>query len=303
MSTGSLARPFASASGFTYSRVRAVVIAAMFVFLLPAAADAYTLVLRSGRQVNVPDDFKVTNAAVIYETSPGFFVTVWLTNVDTAATEKANAEPAGSFVSRINREPDETVAATTQESVKAESLPARRVVTNKELEPLRLRREAQEAEYERTRRERGMPSKEELRWRIEEQDRRLRELTIQMQAERAEAEAESLRSEVFNVRRELNDLSLRLSQQPGAYVNVYASPSYDPYYNPYYYAPPVQFINRFHSGRRGGFGRGHTGPHAPVRVLPYTPGQGQPFPTLVVPNSNGFNTPLSLRPLTPVLRP
>jgi hypothetical protein len=292
MSIRSLARRFASASGFTSGRVCAVVIAALSVLLLPAAADAYTLVLRSGRQVNVPGDFKVTPAAVIYETSPGFFVTVWLANVDTAATEKANAEPAGSFVRRINKEPDETVASTTPESVKAESLPARRVVTNKELEPLRLRREAQEAEYERTRRERGMPSKEELRQRIEEQDQRLRELTLQMQAERAEAEAESLRSEIVNVRRELNDLNLRLSQQTGAYVNVYTSPDY----SPYYYAPPVQLIDRFPFGRRGGFGRGHFGPHAPARVWPYNSWRGQPFPTLGWPTSNGNSSQPVLAP-------
>ncbi|HEV7891983.1 MAG TPA: hypothetical protein VGP08_15165 [Pyrinomonadaceae bacterium] len=301
MSIRSLARRFASASGFTSGRVCAAVIAALSVFLLPVAAAAYTLVLRSGRQVNVPGDFKVTPAAVIYETSPGFFVTVWLANVDTAATEKANAEPAGSFVRRIKQEPDETVPTTTPESVKAESLPARRVVTNRELEPLRLRREAQEAEYERTRRERGMPSKEELRQRIKEQDRRLRELTLQMQAERAEAEAESLRSEMFNVRRELNDL--RLSQQSGAYVNVYASPSYDPYYNPYYYAPPVQFINRFPFGRRDGFARGHFGPHAPVRVWPYTPGQGLPFHTPGRPHLNGGSTPTVVTPWRPAPRP
>jgi hypothetical protein len=303
MSTRGLARRFASASGFTYGRVFAVVIAALLVFLLPAAAGAYTLVLRSGRQVNVPGDFRVTPAAVIYETSPGFFVTVWLANVDTAATEKANAEPAGSFVRRIKQETDETVPPTTPESVKAERLPARRVVTNRELEPLRLRREAQEAEYERTHRARGMPSKEELRQRIEEQDRRLRELTLQMQAERAEAEAESLRSEVDNVRRELNDLNLRLSQQSGAYVNVYASPSYDPYYNPYYYAPPVQFIDRFHSDRRDGFGRGHFGPRAPVRVWPYTPWQGGPSRTPSGPHMNGGSTPSVVTPVRPAFRP
>lgn len=299
----SLARRFTLTSGFTRGRVCAAVIAAVLVFLLPAAADAYTLVLRSGREVNVPGDFKVTPAAVIYETSPGFFVTVWLTNVDTAATEKANAEPAGSFVKRINQKPDETVAPATPEPVNAESLSARRVVTNKELEPLRLKREAQEAEYERTRRARGMPSKEELRRRIEEQDRRLRELNLQMETERAEAETESLRSEIVNVRRDLNDLNLRLSQQTGNYVNVYATPSYDPYYNPYYYASPVQHINRFPFGRRGGFGRGPFGQQAPVRVLPYTPGQGNTFYVPGGPHSNGGSTPSVVIPWRPAPRP
>lgn len=302
MSFRNLARRFTLASSFTYGRVCAALIAALLVFLLPVAADAYTLVLRNGRQVNVPGDFKVTNAAVIYETSPGFYVTVWLTNVDTAATEKANAEPAGSFIKRINQRPNETVATTT-EPVKAESLHAQRVITNRELEPLRLKREAQEAEYERTRRARGMPSKEELRQRIEEQDQRLRELTLQMQTERAEAEAESLRSEVFNVRRELD--YLRLSQQTGTYVNVYAPPSYDSYYTPYYYAPPARFNNRFPFGRRDGFGRGHFGTHAPaaVPVLPYTPGQGNTFYVPGGPHSNEGPTPTVVIPVRPGPRP
>lgn len=299
MSFRNLARRFTLASGFTRGRVCAAVIAALCVFLLPAAADAYTLVLRNGRQVNVPGDFKVTNAAVIYETSPGFFVTVWLTNVDTAATEKANAEPAGSFVKRINQKPDDTVATTTPESAKAESLPARRVITNRELEPLRQRREAQEAEYERTRRERGMPSKEELRQRIEEQDQRLRESSLQMRAERAEAEAEALRSEVVNVRQDLYDLNLRLSQQSGAYVNVYTQPDY----YPYYYAPPVQLNNHFPFGHRGGFGRGHSGQREPVRVWPYTPWQGNPYNAPAAPHSNGGSTPTVVPPWRPAPRP
>lgn len=211
--------------------------------ILPIAVDAYTLVLRSGRHVTVPADFKVTPAAVIYEASPGFTVTVWLSNVDFAATERANAEPAGSFSKRIEREP---------EAVKEARPPVQRVVTNKELEPSRLRREAQEEEYERTRRERGMPSKQELQRQVEEQDRRLSELARQVREERREAKLESLMSELAEARRELNELSLRLSQQ----AVVYAPPSY----YPYSYAPPVQVITVFPFGRHGQFGRGGFGP-------------------------------------------
>lgn len=292
MSASNLARRFVHASGVSYGRSAAFLLATMFVFLLPAAADAYTLVLRSGRQVNVPADFRVTTSAVIYETSPGFFVTVWLTNVDTAATEKANAEPAGSFAKRINQQPDEAVAASTSAAAQAERTPAARVITNRDIEPLRLRREAQEAEYERTRRERGMPSKEELQRRFEEQDRRLRELTLQMQAERAETELESVKSELVNVRREMNELGSRLSQPAGTYAPAYLSPDY----YPYYYAPPVQFINRIPFGRRGGFGRGHSGLHTHGRAWPYNPSQGFPFPTPGVPAVNGINREATLAP-------
>jgi hypothetical protein len=272
MSAGSLARRSASASCFTSGRLSAAVLAALFVFLLPAAADAYTLVLRSGRQVTVPGDFRVTPSAVTYEASPGFSVTVWLANVDVAATERVNAEPAGSFFRRISRGPDGRAAGPTTQAAKAGRRAEARVITDKDLEPQRLRREAQEAEYERTRRERGMPSKKELQRRIEEQDRRLRELAREMQEARAEAELESLRSELVNVRRELNELDSRLSRQAGAYALTYASPSY----YPYYYTPPAVIIDRFPFGR-GGFGRGHFLPHPYGRGRPHSPWRGFTF--------------------------
>jgi hypothetical protein len=291
MSASSRARRFACGGGVPSGRAFKAVLATLFFLLLPSAADAYTLVLRSGRQVTVPDDFKVTPAAVVYEASPGFSVTVWLANVDVAATERANAEPAGSFARRIVQELDGGV-------VKAERRSSTKVITNKEIEPLRLRREAQEAEYERTRRERGMPSKQELRRRFEEQDRRLRESAVQMQAERAEAEAEALRSELVNVRRELNELGSRLSQQTGAYGPAYASP----YVPSYYYAPPNLVITRLPFGRRGDFGRGDLRPHPHGRVWPYNPWQGRPFPSLGWPPLN-MNTPQQiLAPAMPAPR-
>jgi hypothetical protein len=252
------------------------VLATLFFFLLPVAANAYTLVLRGGRHVTVPDDFKVTPTAVLYEAAPGLSVTVWLTNVDVAATEKANAEPAGSFARRIKRGAAGGDAAQTPSPVKTDRRAGPKVITNKDLEPSRLRREAQEAEYERTRRERGMPSRQELRQYFEEQDRRLHESALRIEEERAEAELESVRSELVDVKRNLYELSLRLSQQTGADIPAYVSPNY----YPYYYAPPVQVITRFPFGRHGGFGRGSFGFYPGGRAWPYNPWQGRPFPSL-----------------------
>ncbi len=217
--------------------------------MLPVAASAYTLVLRSGRRVIVPAEFKVTPAAISYEASPGYWVTVWLSNVDFAATEKANAEPAGSFAKRIKQETERTGATPAQasESGRQERAPGRRVITNKELEPSRLRRQAEEEEYERTRRERGMPSREELQQRVEEQDRFLSEWAQRMREERREAELEALRSELAGVRLRLSELSLDLSQQSSGYAV--------PNYYPYFYAPPFQVINVLPFKHRGGFGR------------------------------------------------
>lgn len=168
-----------------------------------------------------------------------------------------------------------------------------RVITDKDLEPFRLRREAQEAEYERTHRERGMPSRQELEQYFEEQDRRLHESALRFEEEeRAKAELESVRAELVNVRQNLYELSLRLSQPTVAYRPAYV---YTDYY-PYYYAPPVQFITRFPFGRHGGFGRGTFGPHPRGRAWPYNPRQGRPFPSFHGAHSYG-----SVPPRTPAM--
>ena len=207
MLAGSLARRFVYASSAPSGRLAGAVLAALFFFLLPVAAQV----------------------------------------------------PAGGG------------AAQTPSRVKTERRAGPKVITNKDLEPSRLRREAQEAEYERTRRERGMPSRQELQRYFEEQDRRLHELALQIEEEdRAEAELESVRSEFVNLERDLSRLSLHLSQQTGAYIPAYVYPSY----YPYYYAPPVQIINRFPFGRHGGFGRGGFGFHPRGRTWPDNPRRG-----------------------------
>jgi hypothetical protein len=279
----------ASASSGTFFRLG---LATLLFLLLPVAAEAYTLVLRSGRHVTVPEDFKVTPAAVTYEASPGFNVTVWLSNVDFAATERANAEPEGSFAARVKRAAEGAAATPARAPgvVQTGRRSGRRVITNRELEPSRLKREAQEEEYERTRRERGMPSREELRQRFEEQERRLRELARQAEAERAEAEMESLRSELANVRRHLSELNFQLSQRAAAYAPVYATPDY----YPYYYAPPSHVITVLPFGHRGRFGHGNFGPHPHARRWHGSGLRGHLTPVYVGPSRNAGALPSAM---------
>jgi hypothetical protein len=230
--------------------------------MLPVAANAYTLVLRSGRLVNVSDNFKVTPTAITYEASPGYWITVWLSNVDIAATERANNEPAGSFTGKIKRGTEGSAATQAQGGLKAGRGAGRKVVTNKELESTRLMREAQEDEYERTRLERGMPSVQEMRQRIEDQDRWLSEWAQRMQEKRIEAELESLRSEVANVRLQLSGLSFSQSQQGTVYAPLYAPSNY----YPYFYAPPAHVVNVLPYGHRGRYGRGRFGLHSGRKI-------------------------------------
>ena len=292
MSADSFARRPICRGSVSSGRMCRVGLATLLFFMLPVAANAYTLVLRSGRHITVPAGFKVTPTAVTYDASPGFSVTVWLSNVDFAATERANAEPAGSFARRIKREPEGagTAPARAPEAIKTERRARRKVVTDKELEASRLKRKTQEEEYERTRRERGMPSKQELQQRVEEQDRRLREWAQQVQAERVEAELASLRSELVNLRRDLNELSLQLSQQAATYGSAYATPNY----YPYFYAPPAQIVTVFPFGYWGRFGRGNFWPHPHGRRRPFYPWPGHPSPIYVNPSRYAPNLPRAL---------
>lgn len=253
----------------------------LLLLMLPVAANAYTLVLRSGRLVNVSDKFKVTATAITYEASPGYWITVWLSNVDIAATERANSEPTGSFTRRIKREPAgvSVAPAQTPEASKVGRDAGRKVITNKELERTRLTREAQEEEYERTHRERGMPSRRELRERIEEHDRWLSEWAQRMQEERMEAELESLKSELANVRLHLSELSFDRWQQGTTYAPAYAPPNY----YPYFYAPPAHVVTVFPSGRRGWHGRGKFGRYPRAGSWPYHTRSGQTFPRNIRP--------------------
>ena len=286
------ARRSASKGGVSTGLLFRVGLAALLFLVLPAAASAYTLVLRSGRHVTVPDDFKVTPAAVVYEASPGFSVTVWLSNIDIAATERVNGEPAGNFARRMKQGPAGAVApARSPEAAQTERRAGRKVVTNQELEPSRLRREAQEEEYERTRRERGMPSREELRQRLEEHDRRLHEIALQMEAERVEAELESLKSELVNVRRQLDELGLQLSQQAAAYGPAHAFSNY----YPYFYAAPFEVVPVLRFGHRGRFGRGDFGLHPHARRWLHKRLTGHTPPIYVSPSRNALAPPPIMR--------
>src|SRR6202011_2687318 len=73
-------------------------------FLLAATANAYTLVMRNGRRVEIPADFTVAPLTLTYEVSAGIQITVQLVAIDIPATERANNEPAGSLLRRSEKQ-------------------------------------------------------------------------------------------------------------------------------------------------------------------------------------------------------
>jgi hypothetical protein len=186
--------------------------------LLPVWASAYTVVLRNGRNVEIPSSFTLTPAGITYEYAPGLYVTIQMAGIDIAATERANNEASGTLLQRAER-----FSATAQgsSSPASQGTTQRRTLSDKDLEATRARREASETQYERRRRELGLPSVEETRIKREEEARRLSELTARAYAYEAKAEsywrarAEELREAIVVNEAEINYVRSRLRETTG----------------------------------------------------------------------------------------
>src|SRR5215213_6301561 len=135
--------------------VSRILFAALFLSLTVSVVNAYTVVMRDGRRVEIPDEFTVTNSTLTYPVSNGFQITIQLNAVDVAATERANGQAAGSLLQK---------AAAPQAAPAPQTRPrAGRSITNKDLEVYRKARVENELAYEKERQELGLPSAEERR--------------------------------------------------------------------------------------------------------------------------------------------
>jgi hypothetical protein len=197
---------------------------ALFLFL-PVVVNAYTLVLRDGRRVEIPNNFEVGVSTLTYEAAPGIQITFQLATLDLAATERANNEKSGSLVARSTRvEPVSKVPPTVS--------PTRRpVVTNEDLERYRKAREASEIAYEQRRKELGLPSVEESRRAAMEITERTHEQLASIRARDQESEAywrqhaSELRSELAATNARINFVQARINELPlnyafGAFTTV-----------------------------------------------------------------------------------
>ena len=157
----------------------------VFLALTVSAANAYTVVMRDGRRVEIPNEFTVTNSTLTYAVSNGFQVTIQLNTVDIAATERANSQPSGSLLRKAAAAPN--VVATPQKR-------AGRSITNQDLEVYRKAR----VENEQKREDLGLPSAEERQREVAEiEDRTLEQVRHMREQEEAywRARAEVLRAE------------------------------------------------------------------------------------------------------------
>lgn len=143
---------------------RQLLVASLLLIFTATAASAYTIVMRNGRRVEIPNTFTLTKSTLTYETAPGIQVTIQLTGIDIGATEQANGQTSGSFMA-AGFKPE------TSASVQARRTIATRSITNKDLEVYRRAR----IESEREREELGLPSLEERRREVAEIDDRTQE--------------------------------------------------------------------------------------------------------------------------------
>jgi hypothetical protein len=189
---------------------------------LPVMACAYTVVMRGGRRVEIPATFTATRTTLTYEYAPSIYVTLQLSSIDFAATDRANNEPPGSFLKRLEQQLTARRAASI--SAIKETRP-QRTVTDQDLEASRRARQQSEEAYERRRVELGLPSREEQLRRREEEAQRAREQLSQSEEEEAQSEsywrsrASALRAEIAAVDAEIGYVRTRLAEIPDSFSN------------------------------------------------------------------------------------
>lgn len=158
-----------------------VVVATLVLALGVLTANAYTIVMRDGRRLQIPDKFTVTGSTLTYEAGSDIQVTIQLNTVDVGATERANNEAPGALLRKAD------APAPVANRVAQDRPRAGRSITNADLEPYRRARIEGEKDYERQRIERGLPSREERRREVEEiQDRTLEQVRHMRQQQEME---------------------------------------------------------------------------------------------------------------------
>jgi hypothetical protein len=184
--------------------------------LVATTAQAYTIIMRGGKVVEIPNTFTVTATTLTYEVSPGFQVTLQLAAIDVRATDKANREPAGSFQRRLKLK---AVQSVQRPDAKESSTPDL-TITNRELESFARKRRESELAYESRRRELGLPSAEESRRQAAAETEIIRQRFEQSQAEEKAAEAYwreraiALKADIAATDAEINSIRQQLDWLP-----------------------------------------------------------------------------------------
>ena len=230
----------------------------VFLALTVSAVNAYTVVMRDGRRVEIPNEFTVTNSTLTYAVSNGFQVTIQMNTIDIAATERANGERTGSLLQKATVAPN-VVPATSQKR-------AGRSITNQDLEVYRRAR----VENEQKREDLGLPSAEDRRREVAEiEDRTLEQVRHMREQEEAywRTRAEALRAEAAanemqfgGVRQSPNDVWFSSSFGGFSPFDGFGFGSFDGRFNRFgrfgsspfdgFLATPITPFSTFRGGRR-----------------------------------------------------
>jgi hypothetical protein len=215
------------------------------------AVNAYTIVMRGGRQVEVPDHFLLTDSTLTYEVSPGIQITINVSAIDIPATEKVNKEAPGGFFRHRQIDRSSVLPRQTQSPN-----PAARTITNRDLQSLARQREESEQAYEKRRQELGLPrpNKIEASAAIDWEQRRAAELE---QENYWRGRAEALRTEIAVVDAQLAEVQRALDRV----ANPLASASYTTLVN----------VSPFAFGNFGGQRHFGPRPRPPIFVGPQGP--------------------------------
>src|SRR4051794_11051666 len=153
--------------------------ALMILLLFPLAGYAYTLVLRNGRRIEIPDRFVVSQSWLIYETAPGMSVSMQIATIDIEETELANGESRGTFFTHQadTTQPVESSSRLRRSQGRAKS------VTNRDLEKFQQERIKNDEIYDRDHKRRGLPSRDELRRMEWDSEQRMKQLASEVEAE------------------------------------------------------------------------------------------------------------------------
>ena len=236
--------------------VSRILFATLFLCLTVSAVSAYTVVMRDGRRVEIPNEFTVTNSTLTYDVGNGMQVTMQLNTVDIPATERANSESAGSLLRRTSA-PQTPVEPQRRSNV---GPGAGRTITNADLEKFRQAR----VENENQRRELGLPSMEQRQQEVTLIEDRTLE---QVRSMRAQEEAYwRSRAEAFRAEAAANEArfgSMRRSSDDVRFVDSFGA-----------FSPFDGIGFGVTGGRFNRFGRFQSSPFDGFLATPITP-----FPT------------------------
>jgi hypothetical protein len=201
--------------------------------------------MRSGRTVEIPDQFTVTAENLTYEVGQGIQVSVQVVSIDIGRTEWANGEAPGSFAKRINQAPDQTQAPEPPKQS------ARRSITNSDLASYRTRRLQSEGAYEKRRVQLGLPSVAESRQRTAAESAQIRaEIRERVTADRNSEDywrgrASDLRNEIATTDAQIAYVRNRLNELPdNSNPYIFGSPNPYGYNSPYGMGYPYPYDQR-----------------------------------------------------------